>query len=159
MKWVRRYIESKRPKYTGDLGFLWPLFTTKRFSIGLAMRFRSDTTFDQPCECSWLRWVIEGEYIEHQELPRIGEHTPAVEVEEGAYVYSNDFGLFMARTITTRQITIEPAGRRGGIELLAPRDTADRLVDFGKWMHKGEEIFDAERPVVYLMICWGVDLR
>ena len=159
MNWIRRYIEKKRPDYIDSLGFVWPLLTTRRFGVALVMRFRSDQMFDQPAEVTRLRWVIEGEYIEHQELPRLGEHTPAVEVEEGAYVYSNDYGLYMARTIAPRQITIEPAGRRGGVELLAPRNTGDKIVDFHRWMKPSEIIFDAERPVLMLMICWGVDLR
>lgn len=154
MKWLRRYIEKRRPEYVDSLGFVWPLWTTRKFGLAIVLRFRSDTSFDQVAEVNRLRWVVDGEYIEHQELPRLGEHTPAVDVEEGAYVYSNDYGLYMARTIVPRQLTIEPAGRRGGVELLAPRpNTGDKIVHFPLWMD--EPIFDADRPVLMFMLCWG----
>lgn len=155
MSWHRRIAERRRPDGLTHLGMMWTLFACRWFGIALTLRFRSDSSFDQRAECNRLRWVVEGEYVEHRELPRLGELTPAVEVEEGAYVYGNDEGLWMSRNIATRQITIEPYNTRGGVELLDARTVADKIVDFPRWMEHEDVVFNSERQVWMLVISWG----
>ena len=155
MKWFRKIIENRKPKYADALGYAWPLWVTRWFGVGLVLRFRSDTTFDQRAEANRVRVVLEGEYLEHYEVPRVGQYEPAVRLPADAYKYGNQYGLWACRTRRPRAIVFEPVGRRGGVELLSPRDQADSLIDFANWMQHGDVVFDADRPVLMLVLTWG----
>lgn len=155
MKWLTKFIERRRPKYLSHLGFVWPLLATRRFGIAITMRIRSDASFDHKAECNRLRIVLQGAYLEHRELARYGEFEPAERVPRDAYRYGNAFGLWACVTRSKWSIGFERKGRRGGVELLDARNTQDRLVDFPQWMAPDEVVFDAQRPVVVLMVTWG----
>lgn len=155
MKWFTKIMERRAPAYRHDIGFVWPLLTTRWFALGISMRFRSDSTFDQRAECYRLRYVLQGSYLEHREMARFGEHEPAERTPKGAYRYSNQFGLWACVTRGLHSLSFERKGRRGGVELLGARNTEDALVDFAQWMKPQDVIYDAERPVVLLMLVWG----
>lgn len=159
MKWFEKIMERRAPKYRYDLGFVWPLLETRWFGLALVMRFRSDSSFDQRAECSRARYVLQGAYLEHRELARFGDHEPAESMPKGAFRYSNQFGLWACTTRGRHSLSFERKGRRGGVELLDARNTEDRLVDFAKWMRPQDVIYDAERPVVFLMLARTVAWR
>lgn len=155
MKWFRKIVEKRKPDYADRIGMVWSLWETRWFGLGVALRFRSDTTFDQHAESSRIRLVLEGQYLEHREIPRTGEYEPAVKVPPGAYTYGSQYGLWVCQTRERGALSFEPAGRRGGVELLSSRNQEDSLIDFPNWMQHGDVVFDAERPVLMLMLTWG----
>lgn len=155
MKWVRKIIETKRPDFIHDLGMAWSLWSTRWFGVALVLRTRSDSSFDQAAESNRIRVVLEGEYLEHYEVPRLGKYEPAVPVPKDAYSYGNDDGLWFCRERTVGDISFERVRRRGGVELLDARTAGDAIVDFPQWMTQREVIFDAHRPVLMLVISWG----
>lgn len=155
MKWFTKIMERRAPKYRSDSGFVWPLLETRWFGLALVMRYRSDTSFDQKAESNRIRFVLQGAYLEHRELARLGDREPAEPVPKDAFRYSNEFGLWACVTRSLHSIGFERAGRRGGVELLNARNTEDRLVDFAQWMEPQDVIYDAERPVVFLKLVWG----
>lgn len=155
MKWHRKIVESKKPTYSDHLGMVWMLLETRWFGLGIVLRARSDSSFGQRAEANRVRLVLEGQYLEHREVPRTGEFEPAVRVAKDAYTYGNQYGLWACRTLSKGGMTIERVGRRGGVELLAARNQEDALVDFPNWMQHRDVIFDAERPVFMLVLTWG----
>ncbi len=155
MKWLRKLIENTRPTYAHDQGFVWTLWETRWFGLGLVLRFRSDTHLDQRAEASRVRVVLQGEYLEHFEIPRTGQYEPAGRVPKGAYTYGNQFGLWGCRRHGPGAVVYEPVGRRGGVELLSARNQEDALIDYPNWMQHHDVVFDAERPVVMLMLTWN----
>jgi hypothetical protein len=155
MKWYRKIAENKKPTYTDHLGMVWTLWETRWFGIGIVLRARSDSTFDQRAESNRSRLVLEGQYLEHYEIPRTGDYEAAIELPADAYTYGNQYGLWACRTLSQGDMTLERVGRRGGVELLAARNQADALVDLPNWMQHRDVIFDAERPVFMLVLTWG----
>lgn len=151
----RKIIENRRPKYAERFGYVWPLWTTRWFGVGLVLRIRSDTSFDQRAEANRIRIVLEGEYLEHRELPRTGEYEPAARVPKGAYTYGNQYGLWACSSRKRGAVSFEPIGRRGGVELLTARNQGDSLIDFPNWMQHRDVVFDADRPALMLTITWG----
>ena len=155
MKWHRKIVENKKPTYADSLGMVWALLQTRWFGLGIVLRARSDSSFDQRAEANRIRLVLEGQYLEHFEVPRTGDYEPSVTVPADAYTYGNQYGLWACRTLSKGDMALERVGRRGGVELLAARDQADSLIDFPNWMQHRDVIFDAERPVFMLVLTWG----
>ena len=155
MKWYRKIVENKKPAYADSLGMVWPLLQTRWFGLGIVLRIRSDSSFDQRAEANRIRLVLEGQYLEHFEVPRTGDYEPAAKLPSGAYTYGNKYGLWASRTLGPGSLAFERAGRRGGVELLAPHNQGDSLIDFPNWMQHRDVVFDAERPVFMLMLTWG----
>ena len=153
--WYRRIAEHRRPEFVSDIGMFWKLLYTRWFGLALVLRFRSDTTFDQIAESNRLRFVLEGEYIQHREIAHTGGNKPAEKVPEHAYVYSDQYGLYVSERVELHWTTFEPEGRRGGVELMAAENVGQQIVDFPNWMQHDEVIFDAERPCFMLVISWG----
>lgn len=151
----RKIIENRKPKYAERFGYVWPLWATRWFGIGLVLRIRSDTSFDQRAEANRIRIVLEGEYMEHREVPRTGEFEPAARVPKDAYTYGNQYGLWACSSRKRGAVSFEPVGRRGGVELFTARDQGDSLIDFPNWMQHRDVVFDADRPVLMLTITWG----
>ncbi len=155
MSWLRRFAEKNKPQHRSHLGFIRPLLQTRWFAIGLSLRYRSDSSFDQKAECSRLTVVLEGECTVHTEIPRLGRMTPAVRLPKDTFVYGNDDGLWAARRMTPGTVRYERVGHRGGVELHSARTTGEKLVDFPNWMQHKDVVFDSERQVFSLMVVWG----
>lgn len=155
MKWLRNYVERKRPDLIENLGYAWQLLSCRWFGIGIVMRYRSDTWFNNRNEANRLILVLDGTYLDHYEIPRTGNNEPARRVPKGAYVYGNQRGLWACVTRNRGALVYKRAGARSGLELLSPRNTDDKIIDFAKWMRHEEVVFDAERPVILLMLTWG----
>lgn len=73
MKWHRKIVENKKPTYADSLGMVWTLLQTRWFGLGIVLRARSDSSFDQRAEANRIRLVLEGQYLEHYEIPRTGD--------------------------------------------------------------------------------------
>jgi hypothetical protein len=159
MKWLHRLIENKRPDWIANRGFAWEVWTTRWFGVSVTLRYRSDESFEQPAECNRLTVTLEGEYLRHFEVPRTGDNEPAMPLPKDTYVYGNEFGLWGCRTLHRGEVFYEAQGRRGGVELLDARNQGERMVDFANWMTHGEVIFDSDRVVLLLTICWGPGWR
>ena len=155
MSWFRKIIESRAPTYAGPVGYTWSLFECRWFGLGLVMRYRSDSTFDQRAEAHRLRYVLEGEYLDHFEMPRTGEMEPACKVPKDAFVYGNVYGLWACVTRKAGNLFYEPWKRRGGTELLDARSTEERIVDYPEWMAHKAVVFDSGRQVTMLTVTWG----
>lgn len=155
MKWLHRYVERNKPQLIEELGFAWPLLMTRWFGLGLVMRFRSDSSFDQRNEANRLILVLDGSYLDHYEIPRTGEHEPAVGTPDGAYTYGNQYGLWVCVERIAWDLVSKPVGSRGGVELLPPRNTEERIIDYPEWMDHEQVVFDGERPVLMLVLTWG----
>ena len=155
MKWWRKIIENRRPAFFTEIGMTWPLWCTRWFGIALSLRYRSDSTFDQVTECNRLVFVLEGVQLEHRELPRYGRHQPAQRVPKGAYTYVDEQGLWLSQERRAGALFAQREGRRGGIELPAPANAGDRIIDFPEWMRTTEVVFDGEGQVIVLMLVWG----
>lgn len=158
-KWIRKYIEHNRPALASNQGFAWPLWTTRLFGLAIVLRYRSDSTFDLRNEGNRLIVVVEGEYLDHYEIPRTGKHEPAVKTPKDAYVYGNEDGLFVCMKRSPGDVVFKREDKRGGVELMSPETTEDRIIDWPDWMQHYEVIFDAERPVLWLMLVWGMNWR
>lgn len=154
MSWFKKLAASRRADGISDIGMYWSIVATRWFGIGLVLRYRSDSTFSQRAESNRIKLVLDGEVLEHSELPRTGEAEPAQKVEKGAYVYHNPFGLWACRRLGPKRVVFERRGRRGGLELLDAKNRDQRTVFF-PWMDAGEAKFDAQRPVYLLTFTWG----
>ena len=119
------------------------------------MRYRSDSTFDQRNESNRLILVLDGTYLDHYEIPRTGDSEPAKHVPAEAYVYGNQWGLWACVTRQKGALVRKRVGDRGGLELLSPRNTDDKIIDFAEWMRHEEVVSNSERPVILLMVTWG----
>ena len=109
----------------------------------------------QRAESNRIKIVLDGEVLEHYELPRTGEAEPAEKVEKDAYVYHNAYGLWACRRLEPKRVVFERCGRRGGLELLDARTVSEKIVDFPHWLELSDTKFDAQRKVWLLTITWG----
>lgn len=155
MSWFRNIIERKAPTWAGPIGYTWCLFQCRWFGFALVLRHRSDSTFDQRAEAHRIRLVLEGEYLDHYEIPRIGEYEPAGRLPKKAYVYGNRYGLWASLMREPGDLFYEPLNRRGGTELLDARNTEERIVDYPEWMEHKDVVFNSDRQVVMLTLTWG----
>lgn len=154
MKWYRKLAERKRPNYIGDNAMGWYLVVTKWFGLALTLRYRSDSTFDQRAEANRITVILEGTRLRHYEVPRTGEHEPAIVVPKDAYTYGDKKGLWASVKERPKTVSREIVGHRGGIELLPAQRLEDRLVNLPTLRHE-ELVFDSEAQVWALVFVWG----
>lgn len=155
MSWFKKLAASRRADGISDIGMYWSIVATRRFGIGLVLRYRSDSTFSQRAESNRIKIVLDGEVLEHYELPRTGEAEPAEKVEKGAYVYQNAYGLWACRRLEPKRVVFERRGRRGGLELLDVNRVNQKVLHLPNWMKAKEIIYDAQKPVYFLTFTWG----
>ena len=155
MSWFKKLAASRRADGISDIGMYWSIVATRWFGIGLVLRYRSDSAFSQRAESNRIKIVLDGEVLEHYELPRTGEAEPAHKVEKGAYVYQNPFGLWVCRRLRPKRVVFERCGRRGGLELLDAKSRDETMTFFGHWMRSDEPVYGTQRQVWFLTITWG----